>query len=576
MATPPILPGPAFSTPQGGNVSTDPNIAILQQMMQQQQNTQGTTQMGPTVPNVQVPQPTGQPRLPTNNAPQPVGPGQGGAVRRADRQNAIATITNTINDISTKLEQRKARQQQQVFDQFAQAHAGMVQAQGQVQQAQQQLQQAANALKQNPQDETARNQYAQAGQQLQQAKAALQQNATILNDIANDPKKVKLLSKGYGIDDKNASSPERQQAIASIKKVMPGLNDQSAGILSRLPQTQQLSPDAQAQQLARQAGVIGKAPTGNAELQAATNAAKLAQNFQIKSVDQFQKQEAIANKAGQDTSKMVAALPTIGMMPVQDSDGSYARNPDGSLKLRTMTAADVAGNPVLSQKLQDEKSKAALADAQAQATQVRARVAMMAEQRKQTDKVQANDPGTVANWGRLVTDPSSGQTLKDVPMAARSAVVKWAADNGKVISKPLTQTELNREDLARNAISNIDAAKAVVARRPDLFGPAGWGKTKFQLAFEGGDPDAVDFQANIKLANLPAIGIHGLKGKYAVEDLGSLDSNVYLNTDSMNNILNEIDRSAGEFKDMGGRRPEATSPQMSGNAPIVVSPEDMK
>lgn len=585
MATPPFMPGPAYGPPASGGTApgtaapgADPSlIQLIQMQMAQQGNTQGTTQVGPQVPRVQVPQPQQRPREDTDHQVQAVGVGQGGAVKRADRQNLMSAITNTINTLSNRHQQREARDDQQVFDRFAQANAGMTQAKAQMQDAQSQLQQASAALKANPQDENARAQYAAAAKQAQQAKQAIDQNTTILNDIGSDKKKLKLLQKGYGIDDKNAGTPERQAAIAAYKKANPGASDQVAGVMSNLPQTMQLSPQAQQQAMARQAGVVGRAATGGQELQSAAAAAKLAQNGQIKATDQFIKQEQVANKAGMDTTKAVDALQALGMVTVKDADGNVKRAPDGTLITRTMTAADVAGNPTLAAKFQQQQAKTDLAVAQAKATTVRARVAQMAEQRKSMEQAQATDPAFIANAGRLVTDPSSGQTITNYPMASRPAIIKWAADNGKVISKPLTPAEWQRSDLASNAVSNIDAAKAIVARRPDLFGPAGWGGNKFKTALGEKDPDAADFVADITLANLPAVGIHGVRGKWALEDLEKQDGTFYQDPAAMNAVLNDIDRSANEFKDMGGRRPQTSSPQVSGGGGvIVVSPEDMK
>lgn len=475
-------------------------------------------------------------------------------------------MTAAIVAISNKLNQRKEREQQQTFDMFTNSVKGITEAQGQVREAQKQMQDAVTRLRKNPQDDDAKQDYIKAGQRYQQATQAMQQNRTNLDDMFNGPKgekHAKMLSKGFGIDDKNADTPERKLAINAVKKSM-GVGDKAAGILSRLPQNQQLTPASQQQAMARQAGVVGAPATQGQVLSSQAAAEKLAQNAAIKTVDQFQKQEQIANKAGQDTSKMVEALPALGMMPIRDEQGNIKRAPDGTIQVRNLTPADVAGNPILAQKLQNERTKNDLMVAQTKATKVRAQVAQMAEERKRVAQSQANDPGQVSNWGRLVTDVSSGVTLKDVPAAARSAVVKWAADSGKQIAKPITTDELKREDLATNALSNIAVAKDILQRRPDMFGPAGWASTKFEKAVEGGDPDAIKFQAAITLANLPAVGIHGVRGQWAIEDLDKLDGNLYLNADSMSNVLNTIERSAGEFAELGGRRAEKTSPQNQG------------
>jgi hypothetical protein len=162
-------------------------------------------------------------------------------------------------------------------------------------------------------------------------------------------------------------------------------------------------------------------------------------------------------------------------------------------------------------------------------------------------------PANLANWGALLADPRSGVTLAQVPPKQRDAVVDAMKTGGQRIAKPLTGDELKRSDLAYNALSNIERAQEILQKRPDMFGPAGWGKTQFQKFLKGGDPDAIAYKAAINLANLPAVGIHGVRGKWALDDLKELDSNLYLNPESMSNVLAEIHRSASEFAPMGGR-----------------------
>ena len=71
----------------------------------------------------------------------------------------------------------------------------------------------------------------------------------------------------------------------------------------------------------------------------------------------------------------------------------------------------------------------------------------------------------------------------------------------------------------------------------------------------------MDFVTDMHLANLPAVGIHGVKGKYAVEDLAKLDSDLYTNAEAMGRILSDIHRSAQEFSASGGRQPAQQTQQ---------------
>ena len=76
----------------------------------------------------------------------------------------------------------------------------------------------------------------------------------------------------------------------------------------------------------------------------------------------------------------------------------------------------------------------------------------------------------------------------------------------------------------------------------------------------GGDPDALDYLSAINLANLPSVGVHGVKGKWALEDLSKLDSDLYTNAASMKRVLTNIHSSVEEFAKTGGRQVETPKP----------------
>jgi hypothetical protein len=288
--------------------------------------------------------------------------------------------------------------------------------------------------------------------------------------------------------------------------------------------------------------------------------------------DQAIKGEQIASKAGLDTQKIIDSLPQRGLVAEKSEDGSYKRNPDGTLATRNLTTEELKDNPVLAEKYAENQAKMNFQVAQSQSTMVRARVAQMKEQRMREETAQAQQPGAIQNWAKLVSDPASGVTLAQVPSKARGEVVNAVAQGGMKIAKPLTGDEIKRADLAANAVSNIEGAQAILDRRPDMFGPSGWGKTKFEKALAGGDPDAIDFQTKITLANLPAVGIHGVRGKWATEDLSKLDGNLYLNPESMKAVLGDISKSANEFKQSGGRQnmPSSTKTPENHDDPLGI------
>lgn len=539
------------ASPAGAMQSFDPAsyIRSLEAAQQARQNTQGMTQIGPQLPQ-QLPE---------------------------KKSNFSARgLPGLIMGIGSMIEGRKSRERQQIYRQFVGSAKGVDDAKAQIQQGQQAYKEAVRRLQSDPSDPEAAKAVQQAIQTMKQAGQALKINQTNLKDMFDGPKgekHYKTLAKGLGIDDKNAGTPERQDAINIIKEVM-GVDGKAANLLSHLPQTQQLTPQAQGQAMMQQAGVVGKPATAGQELTAGASLARTQQQAVKTAGDQTIKAEQIASKAGLDTQKQIDALPEKGLQVERDDKGNVLRNPDGTLKVRNLTMAELKDNPVLAEKYQQVQSQINLRAAQAQSTLVRASVARQKEQRLREQQAQAAQPAVVKNWADLVTDPKTGVTLANVPAAMRGAVVNQVAKDGGKIQKPLTGEEWKRADLASNAVDNIKHAQEILARRPDMFGPAGWGKTKFEMALAGGDKDAVDFQADIRLANLPAVGVHGVRGKWAIEDLAKLDGNLYLNAESMGAVLGDISRSAGEFADSGGRK--GASGSGGGSGKIVVSAEDMK
>jgi len=185
---------------------------------------------------------------------------------------------------------------------------------------------------------------------------------------------------------------------------------------------------------------------------------------------------------------------------------------------------------------------------------------------------------SMQTWGDQLSDPRSNVTLGNVPEKQRGAILDDMKRRGLRVAKPLTADELKRSDLANNAVSNIDKALGILDQHPEMFGPEGWLSTKFAKALKGGNKDAQSFLTLMSLANLPAVGIHGVRGKWALEDLSKYDSDLYNNADSMRAALNDIKASAQEFAPAGGRiLPTATAsaaPQGGGNKPNLPPAHD--
>jgi hypothetical protein len=168
-------------------------------LLGQQTNTQGMTQMAPAM----------SPVAPAQRPTTPVGPqevsafgvGEKGAHQRQSMQNLVKTSQTLANTMTQAVQAKQQRDYQVTLTRYTQTVQGLNQAQAQLQQGQQAMQQATEALKKNPQDPQAQQQVKQAQQMIQQAQGAVQQNMTNLNDMTNDKKAHKIISKAFGIDD---------------------------------------------------------------------------------------------------------------------------------------------------------------------------------------------------------------------------------------------------------------------------------------------------------------------------------------------------------------------------------------
>lgn len=448
--------------------------------------------------------------------------------------------------IVDQVQKRKHKETEEVIQKFVSNYKGMEEGKSKLQQIQQENQKLAQAFQaaETPEDkQEIQQKIRESVGNARQLMSSLETNRQNLKDMFNGPKQdkhTKIISKAFGIDDKNAATPERQTAIKVIQDQMK-LDQKSASMISALPQRQQLSPEAHAQQQMVQGGVIGKPATGGQLLSA-----------QAKAGDRVLKAEKLANDVGLNTEKMVENMrKQSGLMPVRDDKGSIQRNPDGTMKTRNLKTEEMT--PEEYARLQDVRAQTDLRTAQAKAAPVKARAQMMNAERMRTEKVQASQPAYVQAWAKVLTDPTQKATIAQVPSAARGAVLQAIQGQGGKLAIPLSGDEIKRMDLATNAIHNIEKMQSILDKRPDMFGPSGWMGTKFEQAVSGGDPDAVDFLAAKTLANLPAVGIHGVRGKWALQDLDKLDGNLYLNADSMRNVLSDVHDSAKQFQNVAGR-----------------------
>lgn len=312
--------------------------------------------------------------------------------KRAALHDFASSVQNVIGQVSQKIQQRKAMEQQHVFDRFTQSVQG-------IRQSQQQLQEAQAALKENPQDP-------QALQRMQQAQQALKQNQSILDSMFNGPhgeKNAKILSKGFGIDDKNADTPERQQAMQAIRKSY-GVGQGAAGIISQLPMTQQQNPNAM------------KPPTGGQMLNAMEQQQKRQQEQAIKQL-QLGAQQGISD----DKLKMIGTLHGI----------EVSRDTNGQMTTHVMSKDERAKVPYLKAQddFEDAKTEAmrAMTDAKNNPNSPEMRVKMMDAQSRAID-AQARMLTAKAAQMRAM---ASGSKEPPEVSEARKSVTKLTEDISK-------------------------------------------------------------------------------------------------------------------------------------------------
>src|SRR6266404_3836271 len=224
---------------------------------------------------------------------------------------------------------------------------------------------AMQKLQANPEDQEARQALIQGSQITKRAREALNIAQTNLKDMFTGPKAdkhTKMLERAFGIDDKNAQTPERAAAIKAIQKAQ-GVDEKTAAMMSNLPQRQQLGPQASQQAQLQHAGAVGKPATGGQVLAA-----------QGKKVDQAIKVEKIASDVGLANDKIIESMrKDLGIVPVKDAKGSIAREPDGKMKTRNLEPSEMS--PEEFAKYQDVRAQTDLRSAQMKATGVRAAAA---------------------------------------------------------------------------------------------------------------------------------------------------------------------------------------------------------
>lgn len=309
------IPGTPAGAIPGAPGGADP-LEMMRAYLQSQQ------QIGPTLPDQKQITQRAQSRVqPYQEKPTDYAAAAGG--RKASLKDFSNSVQNVVGQITNQIQNRKQQEMQQDFDRFTQAVGG-------IDAAKNQISESIRAIQANPQDMEAR-------QRLQRAQQALETNQQILNMDYNphDPKgqkRMKMIQKGMGIDPKTQQTPEYQALVKSMQKSY-GVSQDVAGLISRIPQTQQ--------------GQGIKPPTGGQVLKAETDQQKI------------QSQEAIArlksaDQRGMKDDQLAYMAERDGMIPT-------GRGPDGVMRYREMDEKERAKIPRLAAKDEYLKSLSDLA-----------------------------------------------------------------------------------------------------------------------------------------------------------------------------------------------------------------------
>jgi hypothetical protein len=272
----------------------------------------------------------GQPNFPqiTVNQPQDYsGMTQMGPEYRVTpkREFKYSGLPGMVQTIVQQVQARKQRETQQTVDSFVQNSRGLDESQGQFQEAQQVGRTAVAELQAatTPEARQAAIQKIQAAsQRARQAQQAMEQNRTNLKDMFNGPKgdrHSKMMSKAFGIDDKNAQTPERQAAIQAIQK-QKGIDAQSARFMSQMAQRQQLSPQSAGTAQAVKAGAVGRPASQGDQLRAAVQQ----RGQDMRAAEQQASQLA---KAGVSEAYIRLRANKQGQVAERQPDGEYSIRP---------------------------------------------------------------------------------------------------------------------------------------------------------------------------------------------------------------------------------------------------------
>lgn len=144
-------------------------------------------------------------------------------------------------------------------------------------------------------------------------------------------------------------------------------------------------------------------------------------------------------------------------------------------------------------------------------------------------------------------------------------------DDGKSVGTGFQQNvrptgqERNKADLASSAHGQLDDLKGIVAKRPDIFGPAAGRKTDFNVWLGSQDPDAQRFRAARTIAGDHLAGVFGGRSEAALSAIDNAIGHFKDNPAAITAGLDQLDKANTGFMQKGTVR--ATGSNVASNPP---------
>jgi len=148
-------------------------------------------------------------------------------------------------------------------------------------------------------------------------------------------------------------------------------------------------------------------------------------------------------------------------------------------------------------------------------------------------------------------------------------------DEGKPVGTAFQQNvrptgqERNKADMASSAHEQLADIRSIVAKRPDIFGPAAGRKTDFTVWVGSQDPDAQAFRSARTIAADHLAGTFGGRSEAALQALDSAIGHFKDNPEAITRGLDQIDKANQVFIQRG-------TPKTTGSNVVVNKDVDQK